>query len=172
MSRMAIGSIAIVLLAGVQCEPQETKAGPLTSLRQTSILVGTLRPDAKTVGLSKKSLESQMLVGLRRDIPKLAVREIALPTLYLDVGVVRTTTEGGRESSFSACLNLRMMRPVTIQEDVGVGEVTFTSATVWIKGSLLSGSRTSMRQQVKDEIDEKLTEFAADYYRQNPQWER
>ncbi len=169
MRRLAIGSIAIVLLAGVQCEPQETKAGPLTRLRQTSILVEQLDADAKTLGLSEESLESQMLVGLRRDIPKLAVRESAPPYLYLNLNVARQTTVGGQETGFYACVSLEMRRPVTIQEDVGVGEVTFTSATVWIKGSLLVGPRRSIRQQVNNSIDELLTLFAADYYRQNPQ---
>ncbi len=169
MRRLAIGSIAIVLLASLQCEPQETKVGPLTRLRQTSILVEPLTADAKTLGLSRKSFESQMLVGLGRNIPGLAIREGVLQFLYLQVGVLRETTVGGQEFGFSACLRLRRSRPVTILEDVGVGEVTFTSATVWDTGKLLTGPRSSMRQRVKETIDQKLTEFAADYYRQNPQ---
>ena len=168
MSRMAIGSIAIVLLAGVQCEPQESMVG-LTRLRQTSIMVATLNANAKTLGLSIKSLESQMLVGLRRDIPKLAVRESARPSLYLNVNVVRDITVGGRDLGFSAMVRLAMVRPVMILEDVGGGEVIFTMAAVWSRGYLMGGPRSSIRQQVKDEIGEKLTEFAADYYRQNPQ---
>ncbi len=168
MRRIAIGSIAIVLLAGVQCEPQETEVGPLTSLRQTSILVAPLHVDAKAVGLSINSLESQMLVGLRRNIPRLAVRESARPYLYLVVTVAGETTVGGRERAFSAFVSLEMVRPVTILEDVGVGKVTFKMATVWDQGYLLGGPRTGMRQQVKEIIEEKLTEFAADYYRQNP----
>jgi hypothetical protein len=131
-------------------------------------VVEPLHADAKTLGLSRKSFESQMLVGLRRDIPRLAVRERAMPYLYLNVIVMREKTVGGTEIGFSACVSLEMKRPVTIQEDVGVGEVTFAMATVWDKGSLVVGSRRSIRQQVKDSIDEKLTAFAADYYRQNP----
>ena len=169
MRRLAIGSIAIVLLASLQCEPQETKVGPLTRLRQTSIVAETLHEDAKTLGLSIKSLESQVLVGLRRDIPRLTVRESAVPVLYLQVTALQETNVGGQESGFSVSVLLGMLRPVMIREDVGVGEVTFTMATVWWKTALLVGSRTSMRKQVKDEINEKLTEFAADYYRQNPQ---
>ena len=167
MRRLAIGSIAIVLLASLQCEPQETKVGPLTSLRQTSI-VAALKADAKPFDLSGKSLESQMLVALRRDIPKLAISESARPYLFLQVTMARETTVGGRETGFSACVSLQMKRPATIQEDVGVGEVTFAMATVWDKGSLLVGSRGDIRQLMKDSIDEKLTAFAADYYRQNP----
>ncbi len=139
MRRLAIGSIAIVLLAGVQCEPQETKVGPLTRLRQTSILVEPLNADAKTLGLSKKSLESQMLVGLRRDIPRLAVRESARPFLYLNVTVVRERTVGGQEFGFSVFVSLEMVRPVTILEDVGVGEVAVAMVTVWDQGGLLFG---------------------------------
>ena len=166
MSRMVIGSIAIVLLASPQCEPQETKVGPLTSLRQTSIMVA-LNADTKALGFSRKSLESQMLVGLRRDIPRLAIRESARPFLYLIVNVGRLTS-GTQERGFAACVSLEMKRPVTILEDGGIGEVTFALATVWDRGTLLGGSRRDMRQQVKDSIDELLTEFAADYYRQNP----
>ena len=132
-------------------------------------MVETLNADAKTLSLSKKSLESQMFVGLRRDIPRLAVRESAHPSLSLQVTVARVTTLEGQEFGFSACVSLEMLRPVTILEDVGFGEVTFAQAVVWSKNVLLAGSRTSMRQQVKDEINEKLTAFAADYYRQNPQ---
>ena len=168
MRRLAIGSIAIVLLASLPCEPQETKVGPLTRLRQTSILAETLSADAKTIGLSIKSLESQMLVGLRRDIPKLAVRESAIPYLYLVVTVERETYMGGQERGFVACVLLKMKRPVTIQEDEWVGEVTNDMATVWDEGDLLGGPRTSIRQQVKDSISKLLTLFAADYYRQNP----
>ncbi len=71
--------------------------------------------------------------------------------------------------AFAAFVSLRMMRPVTIQEDVGVGEVTFARATVWHKARLLAGNREYIRQRVKETIDEQLTAFAADYYRQNPQ---
>ena len=169
MSRTAIGSIALVLLASLQGEAQETNVGPLTSLRQTNIVVEPLNEAAKTVGLSKENLESQLLVGLRRDIPRLTVRESAVPVLYLQVTALQETNVGGQESGFSVSVLLGMLRPVMIREDVGVGEVTFTMATVWWKTALLVGSRTSMRKQVKDEINEKLTEFAADYYRQNPQ---
>ena len=139
MRRIAIGSIAVVLLASLQCEPQETKIGPLTRLRQTAIVVESLNADAKTLGLSRKSLESQMLVGLRRDIPKLAVRESASPTLYLNVTVLRETTVAGRESGFSVCATLKMNRPATILEDVGVGEVAVAMVTVWDQGGLLFG---------------------------------
>ncbi len=169
MKRMAIGSIAIVLLAGVQCEPQETKVGPLTRLRQVYIVVEVLSPPAKAVDLSRKSLESQMLVGLRRDIPKLAVRESAIPFLYLQMSVERETSVGGQERGFVVCVLLKMKRPVTIQEDMGAGEVTVAMATVWDKAMLLGGPRRSIRQQVNNSIDELLTLFAADYYRQNPQ---
>ncbi len=169
MRRMAIGSIAIVLLAGVQCKPQETKVSPLTSLRQPRVVAEQLDADAKALGLSIESLESQIFIRLRRDIPKLAVRESAIPFLTLVVTLERETYVGGQVLGFSACVKLQMMRPVWIQEDVGFDEVTFTMATVWHKGKLLGGSRRSIRQQVKDSIDEKLTEFAVDYYRQNPQ---
>ncbi len=169
MRGIAIGSIAVVLLASLQCEPQETKVGPLKRLRQTQIVVEPLDAETKALGLSIKSLESQMLVGLRRDIPKLAVRESAIPFLTLVVTLERETYVGGQERGFVAFVSLNMWRPVTILEDVGVGEVTFKMAMVWNSGGLLVGSRRSMRQQVKDSIDEKLTEFAADYYRQNPQ---
>ena len=110
-----------------------------------------------------------MLVGLRRDIPRLAVRESARPFLHLAVSVLRHTTMGGRELGFSAFVNLNMFRPVTILEDVGAGEVTFDLASVWHEGLLLFGPRSSMLRQVKDSIDRLLTKFAADYYRQNPQ---
>ena len=169
MSRIAIGSIAVVLFASLQCEPQETKVAPLKSLSQTSILVETLTAEGKTIGLSEKSLESQMLVGLRRDIPRLAVHENARPTLYLNVNLGRLTTDGGRELGFSACVSLQMMRPVWIQEDVGFDEVTFTLATVWDKATHVAGTRRDIRQLVKESIDEALTLFAANYYSQNPQ---
>jgi len=168
MSRTAIGTIALVLLASLPCEPQETKASPLTRLRQISIVVEDLHADAKTVGLSVKSLESQMLVGLRRDIPKLVIRENTFPYLYLNVSVGQHSGSGGQESGFSAYVMLILLRPVMILEDVGAGQITFTTATVWWKIALLAGSRTSIHRLVKDEINEKLTEFAADYYRQNP----
>ena len=169
MRRTAIGSIAIVLLASLQCEPQETKEGPLTRLRQAVIVVEPLSPAARAADLSIKSLKSQMLVGLRRDIPKLAVRESARPRLYLLVMVLRDRTVGGRELGFSVCVSLQMWRRVTILEDVGVGEVTSIITTVWSRDGIVTGPRSSIRQQVKDNIAEKLTEFAADYYRQNPQ---
>ncbi len=141
MSRIAIGSIAMVLLASLQCEPQETKVGRLTSLRQTQVLVEPLDADAKKAGLSRKSLESQMFVGLRRDIPGLAVRESARPFLYLQITMSSVRTAGGEGLRFNAFVNLRMLRPAMIQEDVGVGEVIFAFAEAWANGVLMSGSR-------------------------------
>ena len=169
MRRIAIGSIAIVLLASLQCEPQETKVGPLTRLRQAYIVIEPLSPDAKKLGLSIRSLESQMLVGLRRDIPRLAIREGVIPNLYLRVTILQERTVEGRELGFAAFVNLQVTRPATILEDGAIGEVMVAMLTVWESAVLLTGSRRGIRQQVKESVNEKLTAFAADYYRQNPQ---
>jgi hypothetical protein len=48
-------------------------------------------------------------------------------------------------------------------------EVTslFHPAEVWAKGTLVAGARNSIAGQAKDALDGYLTQFSADYYKQN-----
>ena len=78
-------------------------------------------------------------------------------------------TAGGEELRFVASVNLRMMRPAKMLEDEAVGFVTFAYAPAWFDVMLLTGSREYIRQRVKETIDDMLVQFAADYYKQNPQ---
>jgi hypothetical protein len=59
-----------------------------------------------------------------------------------------------------------LARPVKILGDDG--SKYFTTAIIWHDGFLLTDSAEHMASRIRDLISQAMTEFAAEYYKQNP----
>ena len=171
MRRVVIGLILLMLMVSQRGEAQQSgqESGPLSNLRGVSIVIGDLSTDGRGLGFSRSQLESQVLVGLKRNIPRLTIERNAISTVNLNVLVLRDREVSGRDIGLTAYIFLSLERPVVIfSDDYKSSLGGFTLATVWRMGLLISGPSQSSREQVRDALDRTLTRFAADYYRQNP----
>ena len=138
-----------------------TKAQELKGLRRVQIEVTPLNKADKEMDLTVESLWDQTLVALKRDIPKLKIEDAA--TSLVSVRVTSIST-GGIEVASS--VEVVLSRPVEIIADDGIK--SYTLAVVWEKSSLLVGPFSNMASRIHEEISEKLTAFAAKYYKDNP----
>ncbi|MGB8493723.1 MAG: hypothetical protein WCE53_04920 [Candidatus Acidiferrum sp.] len=98
--------------------------------------------------MSEETLESQTLVGLKSDLPRLKISKDASPYVYVDI---------------------KVNRPVKILREWSNSEVTATVATVWNKGKLLISTKYDMASRVREAISDLTTKLAAAYYRDNPE---
>jgi hypothetical protein len=170
MKRLALASVVLALLVGLDCESQAQWAKTdapaylmLRGLREVKIQVGV----AGDVDLTKSSLESQALVLLKGNIPQLSIRDDAIPTVYVLVKGIRVRDTGGYdEYGYTFDIQLEISRPARILSDDMLGEVVTATVKVWDKGVLVV-TPVSLGE-VRASLHNLFTEFAADYYRANP----
>jgi hypothetical protein len=141
-----------------------SNAQVLKELTQVSIVVEELGKTEKDIGLSEEALESQTLVGLKRDLPKLKIRKDADSWVYVNV----LSTAAG-SNGVAVSIELEVKRPVKILSDLSYSEISETSATVWGKGKLLTGPKYDMASRIREAISQMITDLAAAYYRDNPE---
>ena len=144
MRRVVIGVIVLMLVISQGGKSQQSveESGPLNGLNQINIFVWNLDADAKTLGLSKSQLESQVLVGLKRNIPRLIINKKATSTIHVRITAYRVRATSGEDMGFSLYINVYLSRPVAILSDDYQSRVGFTFASVWDKGSILGGPLT------------------------------
>ena len=173
MRRVVIGLILIGLIVCPSTKSQQLsqEAKPLKDLRQVRIVVEHFNTSDRTLGLSETQLESQVLVGLKRNISRLSIDENTPSYVYVNITVVMEYTNNGLKLGPAVFVRTELKRPVFILSDDYKTTRTIIGsdyACVWDSGSLLSGPRDGMARRVPNEIDNHLIKFAADYYRQNP----
>jgi hypothetical protein len=137
------------------------QAKPLKDLEQLGIVIESLGKPEKDVGLSVQSLESQVLAALKRDLPNLKV-ENSMGS-YVSVRITSIELEFG----FAVFVSVELYRPAKILRDKDKSEITHTLASVWDKGTILTGPQSSMVSRVHEALSKEITELAADYHRQN-----
>ena len=164
-------TIFFILIVSERGEAQQSgqESGPLKDLNQVAIVIQNLNSGEKSLGISERQLESQVLVGLKRDIPRLVITENASSIISVNVTALRNTTTGGREIGYAFFLRLELVRPAIILSDDYQTRIKFADAPVWNRGYLQVGSPVQrITGDIRERIDRFLTDFAADYYRQNP----
>jgi hypothetical protein len=150
----ALAGVLICFLA----TPESTKCQAFKGLQRIDILVEKVN---ESIGLNHESLKDQILVALKRDIPKLKIDESSRSWVYLQITSFQTVQTG-----VATCVHVSLRRPARIIGDDG--EQYFTIVTTWEKETLIYGSIDRMPSSIRDEINESMTEFAAEYYKQNP----
>jgi len=137
----------------------------LKELKQVKIVVEELDVDADRAGITRGALESHALAALKRDMPKVEVRDSAVSYVYLRV------ITSFKDNWCAVRVVIQLWRPVMVLRDDGE-PVAATLANVRERGTTLTGPGRTMGPKVLQDVSEKITEMAADYNKANPQVER
>ena len=149
---------ALILHSLVPCS---SHGQGLEGLNAVHVVIEDVEKAGTDIGLFPEALQFQILVGLKRDLPRLKITPRSLSMVYLSLTVV-----GDPNTGVSVYVTTQLKRPAQIVRDDN-SEGKFTLATVWNKGYLLSGPGYGMASRVREVISNQMTEFAADYYKQN-----
>jgi hypothetical protein len=125
-------------------------------------VVEEMSSDAVKLGLTREDLESTALVALKSKLPKISVSKITGSYMYINVTLVCS------EYVCAANADVSLSRPTKVLDDDDKTEVGLAMANVWHKNKLFIGSGDSMSHNVKEYIDDALTQFAAEWYKENP----
>jgi hypothetical protein len=132
----------------------------LKDLKQIKVVVEELDSEAGSVGITREALETQTVAALKREMPKVEVKDSAVSYVYVHV---ITSLNGG----CAVRVVVQLWRPVMLLKDDG-DPIATTLASVRDRGTTLTGPRKSMGPQVLADISEKIKEMAADYNKANP----
>jgi len=151
--------MAVFVLSAAPLKAQ--RANALKNLTQVSIVVEDLSDADAKIGLTRTTLESQALVAVKRDMPKVSVNDSAIGYVYVRINTLFSNGE------FVANVDVELKRPVTVLTEDGA-PIGPSIATVWGKTVVLTGSGSDMASRVLAEVSLKITELAAAYYKANP----
>jgi hypothetical protein len=159
--KVKIPVLACVLLC-LFAAPAFTKDQPFQALSDTAIVIEVLDSDAKSLGLSEDSLKNQVFVALKRDVPKLRIaEEHSSAYVYVNISVMACG------SGFASFVEVSLNRQVFLQDNLNPKSISIW-ASVWNKRSTLTGPSSTMAARINTEIANFLTDFAAQYYKDNP----
>lgn len=153
--------LAVLLLCCAIGSGLHAQTVPFRRLKSVEIVVEDMSTDAVKVGLTREDLESTALVALKSKLPKIAVGKTAASFVYINVTLVCS------EYVCASNADVSLSRPTTVLDDENT-EVGFKIANVWHKNTLFLGPRDTMSHKVKEYVDEALTQFAAEWYKENP----
>jgi hypothetical protein len=112
---------------------------------------------ARLFGLDEDSIKNHVLVWLRSKVPRLVVNESAVPHIQTQFNLNEI---GGL---VFGSVGIEIVRQVTIKEND-----EDALACVWRTGFIIHSSLDSTRARALEFLDRSLTQFAADWYRDNP----
>ncbi len=136
----------------------------LAKLNEVSIVVAAFDRDAKELlTLNENDIKNQIFVFLRSKLPNLKVKETSLSSAMIAVNLGKIPAHG-RTTVYYGEILLKVFRPVTIKK---TGGLTYNAA-VWSRSAILAGPPDSATGNVREYLDQLLTIFAADWYRDNP----
>lgn len=153
--------LAVALMSTASQQLTAGIAADLKNLTQLTIVAEALDADSERLGLTTALLESQALVAVKRDMPKIIVKQTA-SYIY-----IRVTTIQIGSGNCAVSLEVQLYRPVSVLSDDGMF-ITSTLGAVWEQSAILSGSDSHMQSRVLDDVSAKITSLAADYYKANP----
>ena len=147
--------------------PVESAAlsGNLTGLRKVSIVVKDLDRVEKELGLNEDELKAHVLVLLWSKLPRLAVSESGTPVVHVAPLIEFIKTEGGKKTGYYGFVLIRIVRRIIIVETSKDTEASVWGEAFSVIGPLDFGNAVN---NVRGVLDRLLTEFAADWYRDNP----
>jgi len=137
--------------------------GQLAKLSEVKIVVGDIRQEEKELGLNKDDIKNYVFVFLRSKLPQLTVKETVQPHIFISVNLKKRYIDG-RFIGFHGGIHVDIVRPVKI---IKTGGIMF--ATLWHKGGTLIGpADDGVGTTVRRFLDQLLTNFAADWNKDNP----
>ena len=154
-SRFIFGLTSLFILSG------SAAAGDLAKLRSLKVSVGTISPEARSLGVAEDDLEAHVVVFLRSKIPGLQVSTSAPEYIVVNVAL-DYIEQSGRKMGYAGAITVLVYRLATVVDTKKVSLVG-----VWADGTTLAGGRDATIR-VREMLDRLLTRFAADWYKDNP----
>jgi hypothetical protein len=153
----------LVLFSLICTRPVFAQDAPLKKLSKINLSYVEMTDYGKSIGVTDEVLGNQLLVGIKRDLPRVQlVHDQTSSQILISVGCIEAT------QGLAVCeMRIEVKRPVLIHLDDGM--LTEQSlAAVWMRHQATSAGSAEMAEQVRQFLSRSLTEFAADYYKQNP----
>ena len=149
----------LVLVVPVESAAQN---GQLAKLSEVMIIVENIN-DSKKLGVYEDDIENHVFVFLRSKLPRLKVQLSALSSLAITVSLSNVHDKSGRTIGYSGYVFLRAIRRATIIETKKNISTIVVALVLSFNGPLRNAST-----RVKETLDRLLTDFAAEWYRDNP----
>jgi len=150
----------LVLVMPVESEAQD---GKLAKLSEVRIIVEALRSDGKELGLNENDIKNHVFVLLRSKLPRLVVKDSVIPYVFINVSVGKDRSIDGQIIGYYGSVSVQVMREVTINK-TGSSAI----ADLWQYSRNITGPMGSTDSHIRAVLDKILTDFAADWYRDNP----
>ncbi len=131
--------------------------GELAQINSVTIVV-RVTDEAKHMGQTEDVIKDTTLVLLRSKLRRLEIKKSATPYVYVTISVNRSQNPGNF-GSVSVSIN----RSVTINQ---TGKIV--SAPIWNDSIIFEGPPNQLDAGVRYALDRLITNFAADWYRDNP----
>ena len=133
--------------------------GRLAGLNEVGIIIEPLDSKISKLGLTEDDLRNQVFVYLQGKLPRIKVYKNATSSIYIRV----TGLIFDKIKSYAMFIEVMVYDNVIIQRTkkqvVGL---------LWDSGYLMKGPNNSVANHVREILETRLTEFAADWYRDNP----
>lgn len=158
-------AVFIVFVIGLALPKAEaatdTEKHSIKGLEGVQVAVEYLEPDVKQIGLTRKQIQTDVELKLRRN--NINVSSEFSPFLYVNLAVVKV----GDSPLFAYCIRVEFVQPVVLVRD----PEKKCFATTWDTGAVGCAvelrARNGIRQAVKDLIrhvmTDKVDEFINDY---------
>ena len=150
-------AVALIVSPHLMAQKEELK-----ELKQVSILVESLDEDALRLGVTTQLIQSQVLVAIKRDMPRVMIKDSGTPYVYVRISTIALNSDNS-----AVHLIVELDRSVNVLGDDG-NKVGWTAASVWEKSMMMSGHNTGMAARILEHISEFITLLAAEYYKANP----
>ncbi len=155
--------VFFALLVMVMPKEGSSASGDISKLLEVRVEVGDLGEDERKLGLNKKVIETHAIVTLLRKLPRVVVNESAKSVVQIRTIFGTGKMVDGLEKWYFGAMIDSVVRPVTILK---TGRST--KAIVWNRLYTLTGPLGTTAADVRRNLERLLTDFAADWYRDNP----
>jgi hypothetical protein len=147
-----------VLVSLICIGPVFAQDTPLKKLTKLKISYMLMDEYGKSIGITDEILGSQLLVGIKRDLPRVQlVNDQTSSQILISVSCIEAV------KGLAVCeTRIELKRPTIIHLDDGTLEEQ-SLATVWTRHQVFSGGSAAMAEYVRQFLSQSLTEFAADY---------
>ena len=163
MARLYTTLFFVLLVLMVPVE-SAAATGDLAKLSEIRIVIEHMGSNEKELGLNENDIKNHVFVFLRSKLPTLKVTEsVVVPYVYINLNIAKYRTGSGAILGYVGSVRVHIERQVTIDK---IGKLT--AAPVWINSTLVSGLQDKAVAHVRESLDDLLTAFAADWYRDNP----
>jgi hypothetical protein len=156
----AIISAGVLVILPTLAEASWGEAEDLGKISRVDLIIDVSGSGVTKEGLTNEWLRDEVTVVLRAKMPRLLVAQ-ARGDASLAVSVHVGALEHGQ--GFYGVVQVELFRWVIIQ---ATGKESFVS--VWRHGLAIKGPPMASRKAIREGSEDKLTRFAADWYRGNP----